>query len=263
MQGVPSKRDEAAAKEKAARSGKDSAPRPGAGEGTPRHVAIIMDGNGRWATKRSLPRVAGHRAGMEAVRRAVRTADARGISYLTLFSFSTENWARPVEEVSELMGLLKFFIRSDLAALHRQNVRIRVIGARAGLAREISALLDEAEGLTKTNTGLTLVIAFNYGGRAEITEAARTLAVEVAAGRLSAEDLTEDMLGEALPSADIPDPDLLIRTSGEQRISNFLLWQCAYAEFYFTPVLWPEFDEKALDDALEAFAGRKRRFGGV
>jgi hypothetical protein len=153
MQGVPSKRDEAAAKEKAARSGKDSAPRPGAGEGTPRHVAIIMDGNGRWATKRSLPRVAGHRAGMEAVRRAVRTADARGISYLTLFSFSTENWARPVEEVSELMGLLKFFIRSDLAALHRQNVRIRVIGARAGLAREISALLDEAEGLTKANTG--------------------------------------------------------------------------------------------------------------
>lgn len=255
MQGVPSKRDEAAAKDKTAR--------PGAGEGTPCHVAIIMDGNGRWATKRSLPRMAGHRAGMEAVRRAVRAADARGIRYLTLFSFSTENWTRPVEEVSELMGLLKFFIRSDLAALHRQNVRIRVIGARAGLAREIVALLDEAEGLTHANTGLTLVIAFNYGGRAEIVEAARKLALDVVAGRLAPQDMTEAMLGDSLPSADIPDPDLLIRTSGEQRISNFLLWQCAYSEFYFTPVLWPEFDEQALDEALEAYAGRKRRFGGV
>ncbi|MCA0406412.1 MAG: isoprenyl transferase [Proteobacteria bacterium] len=255
MQGVPSKRDDAA--------GKDGARRPGAGEGTPRHVAIIMDGNGRWATKRSLPRVAGHRAGMEAVRRVVRAADARGISFLTLFSFSTENWARPAEEVSELMGLLKFFIRSDLAALHRQNVRIRVIGAREGLAREIVALLDEAEGLTRANTGLTLVIAFNYGARAEIAAAARHLAAEVAAGRLAPEAITEGLLGEALPSADIPDPDLLIRTSGEQRISNFLLWQSAYAEFYFTPVLWPEFDDAALDEALSAFAGRKRRFGGL
>lgn len=255
MQGVPSKRDET--------TGKDRAIRPGAGEGTPCHVAIIMDGNGRWATKRSLPRVAGHRSGMEAVRRVVRIADARGISFLTLFSFSTENWTRPAEEVSELMGLLKFFIRSDLAALHRQNVRIRVIGMREGLSRDIAALLDEAEGLTRANTGLTLVIAFNYGARAEIAAAARKLAAEVAAGRLAPEAITETLLGEALPSADIPDPDLVIRTSGEQRISNFLLWQSAYAEFYFTPVLWPEFDEAALDEALSAFAGRKRRFGGV
>lgn len=255
MQGAPSKRDDAA--------GKDRVARPGAVEGTPRHVAIIMDGNGRWATKRSLPRVAGHRAGMESVRRVVRAADERGISYLTLFSFSTENWTRPVEEVSELMGLLKFFIRSDLAALHRQNVRIRVIGAREGLAREIAALLDEAEGLTRANTGLTLVIAFNYGGRAEIAEASRKLAQEVAAGRLVPEEITEEMLGAALPSADIPDPDLVIRTSGEQRLSNFLLWQSAYAEFYFMPVLWPEFDAAALDEALTAFSGRKRRFGGI
>lgn len=255
MQGVPSKRSDAA--------DKDGVARPGTGEGVPRHVAIIMDGNGRWATRRSLPRVAGHRAGMESVRRVVRAADARGVRYLTLFSFSTENWARPPEEVSELMGLLKFFIRSDLASLHRQNVRVRVIGAREGLAREIVSLLEEAETLTRANTGLTLVVAFNYGGRAEIAEAARALAAEVAAGRLAPEEITEARLGAALPSADIPEPDLVIRTSGEQRISNFLLWQSAYAEFYFTPVLWPEFDAAALDEALAVFAGRQRRFGAV
>lgn len=252
MQGAPSKRDDA-----------ESVGQPGAGEGIPRHIAIIMDGNGRWATKRTMPRIAGHRAGLEAVRRVVRAADARGVRFLTLFSFSTENWTRPAEEVSDLMGLLKFFIRSDLAALHRQNVRVRVIGAREGLSRDIAGLLDEAETLTGDNKGLTLVIAFNYGARAEIARAARALAEEVAAGRLAPAEINEAHLGAALPSADIPDPDLVIRTSGEQRISNFLLWQSAYAEFYFTPVLWPDFDETALDLALSDYAGRHRRFGGV
>jgi undecaprenyl diphosphate synthase len=254
MQGVPFKRDD---------SDKESVAQPGAGEGIPRHIAIIMDGNGRWATRRSLPRIAGHRAGLEAVRRVVRAADARGVRFLTLFSFSTENWTRPPEEVSDLMGLLKFFIRSDLAALHRQNVRVRVIGVREGLSRDISGLLDEAETLTADNSGLTLVIAFNYGARAEIARAAKALAEAVAAGQLAPQDINEAHLGAALPSADIPDPDLVIRTSGEQRISNFLLWQSAYAEFYFTPVLWPDFDETALDLALSEFAGRHRRFGGV
>ncbi len=255
MQGVTSKRDDAADADGLLRSAADRM--------VPRHVAIIMDGNGRWASKRSLPRVVGHRAGMEGVRRVVRAAAARGIRFLTLFSFSTENWTRPAEEVSELMRLLQFFIRSDLVALHRQNTRIRVIGVREGLSPEILALLEEAEELTRGNAGLTLVIAFNYGGRAEIAEAARRLATEIAAGRLAPEDITEARLSAALSSADIPDPDLVVRTSGEQRISNFLLWQSAYAEFHFTPVLWPDFDAAALDEALEAFAGRKRRYGGV
>jgi undecaprenyl diphosphate synthase len=262
MQGVPSKRDDDAKHRDVAKHG-DAAAMEGAGDAIPRHIAIIMDGNGRWATKRSMPRIAGHRAGLEAVRRIVRAADSRGVRFLTLFSFSTENWARPAEEVSDLMGLLKFFIRSDLASLHRQGVRVRVIGVREGLSRDISGLLDEAETLTRDNSGLTLVIAFNYGARAEIARAARALALEVAAGRLKPEDISEASLGAALPSADIPDPDLVIRTSGEQRLSNFLLWQCAYAEFYFTPVLWPDFDETALDLALSEFAGRHRRFGGV
>lgn len=228
-----------------------------------RHLAFIMDGNGRWATRRGLPRVAGHRAGLETVRRLVRASIERGIDFLTIFSFSTENWTRPAEEVGELMSLLKFFIRSDLSTLKRQNVRVRIIGEREGLKPELLALLVEAEATTRDNTGLTLIVAFNYGSRAEIARAARTLAAEVAAGRLAPEAITEERIAAALDTAGIPDPDLLIRSSGEQRISNFLLWQSAYTEFVFTPVLWPDFDEAALDAALAEYGQRHRRFGGI
>ncbi|MCZ8187788.1 MAG: isoprenyl transferase [Beijerinckiaceae bacterium] len=227
------------------------------------HLALIMDGNGRWATRQGLPRLAGHRAGLEAVRRLVRACIERNIPYLTLFSFSTENWARPAEEVGELMRLLRFFVRSDLATLNRQNVRIRVIGEREGLAPDILRILDEAQTTTATNTGLTLVIAFNYGSRAELARAARKLAAEVAAGRLAPAQIDEDAISAALDTQGMPDPDLLIRTSGEQRISNFLLWQGAYTELVFTPVLWPDFDETALDAALREFGQRQRRFGGI
>lgn len=228
-----------------------------------RHLACIMDGNGRWATRQGLPRVAGHRAGLESVRGLVRASIERGIEFLTIFSFSTENWARPADEVGELMSLLKFFIRSDLAALNRQNVRVRVIGERAGLQADILTLLREAEAATSENSGLTLVVAFNYGARSEIARAVRTLAHEVAAARLDPGSIDEATISAALDTADIPDPDLLIRSSGEQRISNFLLWQCAYTEFVFSPVLWPDFDEAALDEALAEFAGRHRRYGGI
>lgn len=237
-------------------------------EGTPRHggvthLALIMDGNGRWATRQGLPRLAGHRAGLETVRRLVRACIERGIRYLTLYSFSTENWSRPAEEVGELMRLLRFFVRSDLATLNRQNVRVKIIGERNGLAPDILRILDEAEETTRGNDGLTLVIAFNYGARAELTRAVRRLAAEVAAGRLAPEAITEAVMSAALDTGGIPDPDLLIRTSGEKRISNFLLWQSAYAELVFTPVLWPDFDEAALDEALKEFGQRQRRFGGL
>lgn len=228
-----------------------------------RHLAVIMDGNGRWATRQGLPRLAGHRAGLESVRRLVRACIERGIGYLTLFSFSTENWSRPAEEVGELMRLLRFFVRSDLATLQRQNVRIRIIGEREGLAADILRLLQEAEASTAGNTGLTLVIAFNYGARAEMVRAVRQLASAVANGTLPLEALNEATISAALDTADIPDPDLLIRSSGEQRISNFLLWQSAYTEFVFTPVLWPDFDDGALDAALREFGQRQRRFGGL
>ncbi|MFY8113748.1 MAG: isoprenyl transferase [Rhabdaerophilum sp.] len=227
------------------------------------HLAMIMDGNGRWATRQGLPRLAGHRAGLEAVRRLVRACIERNIGYLTLYSFSTENWTRPAEEVGELMRLLRFFVRSDLATLNRQNVRIRVIGEREGLAPDILRILDEAQTTTAANTGLILVIAFNYGARAELTRAVRYLAAEVAAGRMPASAISEAAISASLDTRDIPDPDLLIRTSGEQRISNFLLWQSAYTELVFTPVLWPDFDATALDAALREFGQRQRRFGGI
>ena len=228
-----------------------------------RHLAIIMDGNGRWATRRGFPRVAGHRAGLEAVRRLVKAAIARDIGYLTIYSFSTENWARPAEEVGELMSLLKFFIRADLSSLKKQNVRVRLIGEREGLSPDILSLLEEAEVTTRANTGMTFVVAFNYGARAEMLRAMRHLATEAAAGRLDPKTISEETFERALDTADIPDPDMMIRTSGEQRISNFLLWQSAYTEFYFTPVLWPDFDEAALDEALAEFGRRHRRFGGI
>jgi undecaprenyl diphosphate synthase len=229
----------------------------------PTHVGIIMDGNGRWAQARGLPRFEGHRRGVEAVRRAVRSAIDLGLRYLTIYSFSSENWSRPPAEVSDLMGLLKRFIRNDLADLHRSNVRVRIIGLRRNLSADLQGLLNEAEDLTRRNNGLTLVVAFNYGARQEIVEAARKLALEAAAGRLDPATIDEAALGARLDTAEIPDPDLLIRTSGEQRLSNFLLWQAAYAELVFLPMHWPDFDHAAFQSALAQYAARERRFGGT
>jgi undecaprenyl diphosphate synthase len=222
-----------------------------------------MDGNGRWAKQRGLPRTMGHRKGVEAVRETVRAAGAVGIKYLTLFAFSSENWRRPEAEVSDLLGLLKAFIRRDLAELHRQNVRIKVIGDRHSLRSDILGLLLEAEETTKDNTALTLVIAFNYGSRDEIARAAVSLARDVEAGRLRAQDITPALINARLDTAGIPDPDLIIRTSGEERLSNFLLWQAAYSEFIFLPEYWPDFTPEIFRSALETFASRDRRFGGL
>jgi undecaprenyl diphosphate synthase len=245
------------------RSGAEALPQGGGSYGVPRHVAIIMDGNGRWAAARGLPRVEGHRRGVEALRRTVRAAGDLGISYLTIFSFSSENWARPPSEITDLMGLLRRFIRKDLAELHNSNVRVRIIGERADLDRDICLLLQEAEDLTRNNDGLTLVVAFNYGARQEIARAARQLAIDVAEGRLSADDITPDRLGGHLHAPDIPDPDVIIRTSGEQRLSNFLLWQAAYSELVFVPINWPDFDRGTLEGAIEEYRRRERRFGGL
>ncbi|MGB3417308.1 MAG: isoprenyl transferase [Mesorhizobium sp.] len=230
---------------------------------TPAHVAIIMDGNGRWAKARGLPRLAGHRAGVEALRNTVRAAPELGISYLTVYAFSSENWSRPKSEVSDLMGLLKIFIRRDLADLHRSGVRVRIIGDREGLQPDIRALLEEAETLTVANQALTLVIAFNYGGRDEIARAARRLALAVRRGDLDPEAITAERFAAALDTAGIPDPELVIRTSGELRLSNFLLWQAAYSELVFLPCFWPDFSHEHFVEALRVFAGRERRFGGI
>lgn len=229
----------------------------------PEHVAIIMDGNGRWANARGLPRTMGHRKGVEAVRETVRAAGDIGIKYLTLFAFSSENWRRPEAEVSDLLGLLKAFIRRDLAELHRQNVRIRVIGDRSSLRGDVLPLLLEAEETTRNNTALTLVIAFNYGSRDEIARAFASLAKDVEAGRLRPQDITPDLVDARLDTAGIPDPDLIIRTSGEERLSNFLLWQAAYSEFMFVPDYWPDFSRDLFFSALEKYAARDRRFGGL
>jgi undecaprenyl diphosphate synthase len=229
----------------------------------PRHVAIIMDGNGRWAAARGLPRVEGHRRGVEAVRRTVRAAADIGIEIVTIFSFSAENWTRPVTEIGELMGLLRRFIRNDLAELHRSRVRVRIIGEREGLDPDIARLLTEAEELTKHNDKLTLVVAFNYGARQEIVRAARRLAEQVAAGTIKPSDIDAENLAFALDAPDLPDPDLIIRTSGEQRLSNFLLWQSAYSELVFVPTYWPDFDRAALESAIREYQQRERRFGGL
>ncbi|MFC5555182.1 isoprenyl transferase [Methylobacterium iners] len=229
----------------------------------PDHVAIIMDGNGRWAARRGLPRVEGHRRGVEAVRRAVRSAIELGVRYLTIYSFSAENWRRPPAEVADLMGLLKLFMLRDLAELHANDVRVRIIGARDGLSPDIAGLLEEAERRTCRNTGLTLVVAFNYGGRQEILRAVRRLAEAVAEGRLRPDAIGLDAITGALDTAGIPDPDLVIRTSGEQRLSNFLTWQTAYAEYVIAPEFWPDFDHESFLAALDEYNRRDRRFGGL
>ncbi len=230
---------------------------------TPEHVAIIMDGNGRWAKARGLPRVAGHRAGVEALRKTVRAASDMGIGWLTVYAFSSENWTRPKSEVSDLMGLLKLFIRRDLADLHRSGVKVRIIGERDGLAADINALLEEAESLTAANDVMTLVIAFNYGGRDEIVRAARKIADAVRRGEIDSEAVSPEVFAGFLDTVGIPDPDLVIRTSGELRLSNFLPWQAAYSELVFMPCYWPDFTREHLADALGQFAARERRFGGV
>ena len=229
----------------------------------PGHVAIIMDGNGRWAASRGLPRAEGHRRGVEALRRVVRAAGELGIHTLTIFSFSSENWSRPASEIGDLFGLLKRFIRNDLATLHRDGVCVRVIGERAGLEPDIRGLLGEAEDLTRCNTKMTLVVAFNYGSRQEIANAAQRLAQEVADGKRDPKSITPEALGSYLDAPDIPDPDLIIRTSGEQRLSNFLMWQAAYSELVFVPIHWPDFDKAALEGAIAEYARRERRFGGL
>ncbi len=237
----------------------------GAGEArrVPAHVGIIMDGNGRWAAARGMPRLEGHRRGVEALRSAVKSASDLGVRFLTVYSFSSENWTRPIEEVSDLMGLLKRFIRKDLADLHRNGVRVRIIGERARLMPDIRALLDEAEVLTANNDGLVLVVAFNYGSRQEIAGAMRRIAEGVASGAIDPASIGPDTVSAHLDTAGIPDPDLIIRTSGEQRLSNFLMWQAAYAEFVFLPCHWPDFDRLAMEAALDAYMARDRRFGGI
>jgi len=229
----------------------------------PRHVAIIMDGNGRWAAARGLPRAEGHRRGVEAVRRTVRSAGEIGIDILTLFAFSSENWSRPQSEIRDLLGLLRLYIRNDLAELNSNNVRVRIIGDRETLSPDVKRLLEEAEGLTRRNDGMTLVVAFNYGARQEIARAARRLVEELSAGRLSSSDITAERLSQFMDAPDLPDPDLIIRTSGEQRLSNFLLWQSAYSELVFVPTFWPDFDRAALEQAIFEYSRRERRFGGL
>jgi len=238
-------------------------PSEAAGPPPPSHIAIIMDGNGRWAAARGLPRAAGHREGAEAVRRTLRAAAKLGVRYLTLYGFSSENWKRPPAEVDDLMGLLRLYLRREIAELHSNGVRLLVIGDRTRLAPDIVSTISEAEEQTRNNTRLTLIVALSYGSRAEIAAAAAGIARDVAEGRLSPGDVDETLFGSRLLTVDIPDPDLLIRTSGEQRVSNFLLWQIAYSELVFTGTLWPDFDEAELVRAVDEYHGRERRYGSI
>ena len=227
----------------------------------PEHVAIIMDGNGRWARRRHLPRIAGHRAGVEAVRGVVKACVRKGIRVLTLFAFSSENWRRPETEVSLLMDLLLTSLKREVNSLHKNNVRLTFIGDRSAFHGSLSSAMVEAEALTAGNTGLTLVVAVNYGGRWDVVQAAQRVARMVADGRLRAEDVNAGTIESLLSLRGVPEPDLFVRTGGEQRISNLLLWHLAYTELYFTDTLWPDFDDRAFDDALASFARRQRRFG--
>jgi undecaprenyl diphosphate synthase len=229
----------------------------------PRHVAIIMDGNGRWARQKAMNRVRGHEEGAESVREIVRTSRRIGISYLTLYAFSEENWKRPAYEIQALMKLLKRFLASEIDEMMENGIRLNAIGRTHKLPKDVHTLLLEAIDRTSNNRDMVLTIALSYGGRQEILDGVRHLAEQVRKGDLSVEDITEKRLSEALYTADVPDPDLLIRTSGEFRVSNFLLWQVAYAEFYFTPTLWPDFREQEYLAAIEAYQGRERRFGAT
>jgi len=233
-------------------------PRP-----VPRHIAIIMDGNGRWAQARGLPRIAGHRHGAEAARRAVTAAAELGVPYLKLFGFSSENWGRPSGEIHDLMGLLRHYLRGEIAELHRNGVRLRVIGELGRLDPDIIEMIERAEAMTRDNARITVTIALSYGGRAEIVAAVRAIAQRVQSGSLAAAAIDEDCFTRYLFTAGLPDPDLLIRTSGEQRISNFLLWQSAYSEFFFTKTLWPDFSKHDLEEAIDEFCGRDRRYGAA
>ena len=229
----------------------------------PYHVAIIMDGNGRWASNRGEPRSIGHKAGIEAVLRTINAATDLGIQYLTLYGFSTENWERPKSEINDLIKLLKLFINREMKRLHQNSIKIRIIGDRNRFGNEICDLLRKAEYKTHTNIGLNLTIALNYGARAEITNAMRKIAYKIEQGIICADAITQEIIEQHLSTAGIPDPDLLIRTSGEQRISNFLLWQSAYTEFFFEEVFWPDFDRIHLEKAINKFSKRERRFGTV
>ncbi|MET0239893.1 MAG: polyprenyl diphosphate synthase [Sphingobium sp.] len=250
-----------------ARSRAKAAPAPAGGapsaDEMPRHVAIIMDGNGRWAAKRKLPRLVGHKAGADAVRRAVRAQRELGIECLTLYAFSSENWKRPQQEIVDLTALMKHFIASDLEDFHANNVRLRVIGDYRAFESSAADMVEAAVAKTAGNDGSTVVVALNYGSQNELTRAARALAQRVAAGTLTPDAITPEAIAAELDTADLPPLDLLIRTSGEQRLSNFLLWQAAYAELYFTDMLWPDFDIDALTAACAVFAGRQRRYGGL
>lgn len=229
----------------------------------PVHLGMIMDGNGRWAKARGKSRTEGHIEGVKSLRTLVELCITYGVPNLTVFSFSTENWSRPKDEISFIFSLLHRFVASDLQRLIRNNVRVRIIGSRTGLDPALIRLIDDVEAKTSANTGLNLIVAFNYGGKAEITDAVRAIARDVAAGKLSPDDIGEATIASALYTAGLPDPDLIIRTSGEQRISNFLLWQAAYAEFVFVDEYWPDFDEACFVRVLETFSMRDRRFGGI
>ncbi|MBM3645175.1 MAG: isoprenyl transferase [Alphaproteobacteria bacterium] len=231
--------------------------------GGPRHVAIIMDGNGRWAKARGLPRSAGHRRGADAVKRVVKGAGELGVPCLTLFAFSTENWQRPADEVRDLMGLLRHYLRSEIEELRKNGARLRVVGSREGLAADIVEDIARAEQSTRGNTRIDVNIALNYGSRDEILRATRRLAEQVKHGEIAPEAIDERVFERELQTAGLPDPDLLIRTSGEQRISNFMLWQCAYAELVFVDTLWPDFGKEHLERAIGEFRRRERRYGGV
>ena len=239
------------------------APSPSEPTGTPLHVAIVMDGNGRWAKRRGLPRTLGHRAGVEALKRTVAAAPELGIRSLTVFGFSTENWSRPAAEVAELMALPKRYFESDLARLERDGVRVRAVGRRERLSTDLQAMLTEAEARTAANDVFFLQIAFNYGGQADIADAAQRFAVDVAEGRARPEDMSEAVFARYLSTGGLPPPDLVIRPSGEQRLSNFLLWESAYSEFVFQDVLWPDYGKDHLAAALAEYATRERRFGGA
>ena len=229
----------------------------------PRHIAIIMDGNGRWAKARGLPRIAGHRRGAEAARRAVIAAAELGVPYLTLFGFSSENWKRPSSEIQDLMGLLRHYLRGEIAELHRNGVRLKVIGDLGTLDPDIISLIEHAETMTRDNNRINLTIALSYGGRAEIVTAVRAIARQVLSGNLAADVVDEEFFARHLFTAELPDPDLVIRSSGEQRISNFLLWQSAYSELVFTNTLWPDFSKSDLQQAIDEFCARERRYGAA